>query len=201
MRSVRSIGIGICLLLGCAGALAAGCAATRLTSTWRDPAIDAVQFQKVVGIAMTADAVVRRLAEDEFVRTVGPDRGVAGYTLIPDEELRDRERARERLEAAGVDGAVVYRLASVDERERWVPPTSYGSMWGYWGWAGPMVYEPGYLTTDQYVQIETALYSVSDARLVWAGRSETFNPSSVQELIEEVVQVSVAELREEQLLP
>jgi len=182
-------------------ALIVGCASTKLTSTWRDPAIGPVQFRKVAGIALTADPTVRRIAEDEFVRAVGPAQGIAGYTLIPDEELRDRDKARARLEAAGVDGAVVYRLAAVEERERWVPPTTYGSMWGYWGWAGPMVYEPGYLTSDQYVQVETAAYSVSDARLVWAGRSETINPSSVEDLIGGVVRVSVEELRKEKLIP
>jgi hypothetical protein len=181
--------------------LAVACATTEMTSTWRDPALGALQFRKVAGIALSADATLRRIAEDEFVRDVGPAHGVAGYTLIPDEELRDRETARARLEAGGVDGAVVYRLVSVDERERWVPPTTYGSMWGYWGWAGPMVYEPGYLTTDQYVQVETAVYSVPDARLVWAGRSRTINPDSAEELIDEVVRVSVEELRKEQLIP
>lgn len=192
------------LLLGSAALLAVvavACASTRLTSTWRDPAIGSLQFRKVVGVALTADPVVRRVAEDEFVRTVGPATGIAGYTLIPDDELRDREAARARLEAAGVDGAVVFRLASVEERERWVPPTTYGSMWGYWGWAGPMVYEPGYLTSDQYVQVETAVYSVADARLVWAARSETINPASAEQVIGEVVKVTVAALRKERLIP
>ena len=190
------------LLVVCLAALVVGaCASTKMTSTWRDPAIEQLQFRKVVGIALTADPTLRRLAEDEFVRAVGATQGIAGYTLIPDEELRDREAARARLEAAGVDGAVVYRLASVEERERWVPPTTYGGMWSYWGWAGPQVWEPGYLTTDQFVQVETAAYSVGDARLVWAGRSQTINPSTVEDLIDDVVRVTVAELRKEQLLP
>jgi hypothetical protein len=42
---------------------------------------------------------------------------------------------------------------------------------------------------------------VSDARLVWAGRSQTINPSSAEELIGDVVRVSVEELRAEQLIP
>jgi len=193
----------VLLVAVCAVAIAAaaGCASTKLTSTWRDPALGPLQFHKVVGVALSADPTVRRLAEDEFVRAVGPARAVAGYTLIPDEELRDRDRARARLEGSGVDGAVVFRLAAVDERTRWVPPTTYGSMWGYWGWAGPMVYEPGYLTTDQYVQVETAAYSVADARLVWAARSQTINPSSVEDLIGDVVDVSVKALRAEKLIP
>jgi hypothetical protein len=196
MRSVAP------LLLACAlGLVAAACASTKLTSTWRDPALGPLQFRKVVGIALSADPTVRRLAEDEFVRAVGPARGVAGYTLVSDEELGDRDRVRARLEAAGVDGAVVYRLAAVEERQRWVPPTTYGGLWTYWGWASPQTLSPGYLTTDQLVQIETALYGVADARLVWAGRSQTFNPASLEDLIDEVVQVTVAELRREQLLP
>jgi hypothetical protein len=201
MRCVPSLLRVPVLASALALALAAGCGSTRLTSTWRDPALESVSFDKVVGIAMTNDSVVRRLAEDEVVRAVGPDRGDAGYTLIPDEELRDRALARGRLEAAGIDGAVVYRVASVEEVERWVPPTSYGSMWGYWGWAGPMAWDPGSLRTDEYVQVETTLYSVPDARLVWAGRSETINPGSLQDLIGDVVRVSVAELREERILP
>src|SRR5690606_24481453 len=84
------------------------CASTKLTSTWRDPAIDLPPFRKVVGLAMTANPTLRRIAEDEFVRAVGPAHAVAGYALVPDDELRDRDAVRARLEAAGVDGAVVY---------------------------------------------------------------------------------------------
>lgn len=190
------------LLLACALGLAAvACASTKPTSTWRDPAFGPLQFREVVGIALSADPTVRRLAEDESVRAVGPDRGVAGYTLVSDEELGDREQVRARLEAAGVDGAVVHRLAAVEERQRRVPPTTYGGLWTHWGWASPQTLSPGYLTTDQLVQIETALYGVADARLLWAGRSQTFNPASLEDTIDEVVQVTVAELRREQLLP
>jgi hypothetical protein len=180
---------------------AAGCATTRIVSTWRDPALGPVQFRKVVGVALSGDTTLRRLAEDAFVRAVGPDVAIAGYGVLPDEEMRDRDRARARVEAAGADGAVVYRLAGVETRERWVPPTTYGHAWGYWGWAAPMVYEPGYLTTDRYVQVETAVYDVASARLVWAARSETLNPKDAHDVIDEVVQASVAAMREAKLLP
>jgi hypothetical protein len=177
------------------------CASTRITSTWRDPGVGTVQFRKVVGIALTQDTTLRRVAEDEFVRTAGPDVAVAGYTVVPDDEMRDRAIVKARVESAGADGAVVFRLASVETQERWVPPTTYGNAWGYWGFAAPMVYEPGYLTTDQIVQVETTAYNVADARLVWAARSETLNPSDAQQLIDEVVRAVVDEMRKEKLLP
>jgi hypothetical protein len=176
------------------------CASTRLTSTWRDPAVEGLQFRKVAGIALANDPTLRRIAEDEFVRQVGPAQAVAGYSLISDDELGDRERVKSRLAAAGVDGAVIYRLVAVDERQRWVPPTTYGTMWGYWSYA-PLVFEPGYLTTDRIIQVESVAYRVSDARLVWAARSETLNPKDAESLIDDVVRISVDELRREKLIP
>ena len=177
-----------------------GCASTRITSTWRDPGVGAVRFRKVVGVALARDATLRRLAEDEFVRALGPAAALAGYAVIPDEEVRDRDKAKARVEAAGADGVVVFRLVGVEPEQRWVPPTYYGHAWGYWGWAAPVVYDPGYLQTDRIVQVETTVYRVADARLVWAARSETFNPESAEDLIAGVVRTVVDAVRKDALV-
>ena len=181
--------------------LALACASTHLTSTWRDPGVGPIQFRKVAGLALSQDATLRRVAEDAFVTSVGPQYAVAAYSLIPDDEIRDKDKVRQRLEAAGVDGAVIFRLVAVDERKTWVPPTTYGGFGGYYGWAAPMVYQPGYLATDRVVQVETTLYSVAQARLIWAARSETLNPKSAQETIDGVVKAVVAAMRKDKLIP
>ncbi len=191
------LAVGAVLAVAAAGL---ACASTRITSSWRDPGVGSVQFRKVVGVALARDATLRRLAEDEFVRALGPDTALAGYAVIPDEEVEDRDKARTRVEAAGADGVVVFRLVGVETEQRWVPPTSYGHAWGYWGWAAPVVYDPGYLQTDRIVQVETTAYRVSDARLVWAARSETFNPESAEDLIAGVVRAVVDAMREEALV-
>jgi hypothetical protein len=188
------------LLFACLAA-AFACASTHLTSTWRDPALGSIQFRKVAGIAMSRDAALRRIAEDAFVKDVGAQYAIPAYSVVPDDELEDKERVKARLEAAGVDGAVLFRLVSVDERKTWVPPTVYSRFGGYYGYAAPLVYQPGYLATDRVVQVETTLYSVPDARLVWAARSETLNPSSVEETIDGVVGSTVAAMRGEKLIP
>ena len=192
--------LAFALLSGLALA-AAGCASTRIVSTWRDPAIGPIQFHKVVGVALSQDATLRRIAEDAFVLAVGPTVGVAGYAVIPDDEIQDREKAKQRVRASGADGVVVFRVVSMEDRQTWVPPTYYGSAWGYWGWAAPMVYEPGYLRTDRVVQVESNAYSVADARLVWAARSETLNPDASRETVDEIVRAAVEEMREAELVP
>jgi len=187
--------LGACILLALA------CASTKLTSQWRDPATQSIQFHRVAGIALSQDQTLRRVAEDEFVKALTPEYAVAGYSLIPDDELTDKEKVKARLAKAGIDGAVVFRLVAVDERQTWVPPTSYSGMWGYYGYAAPMVYQPGYLATDRVVQVETMLYSVDQARLVWAAHSETLNPKSTQETIDGVVEAAVGAMRKQKLLP
>jgi hypothetical protein len=178
----------------------AGCTSTRITSTWRDPGVGPVQFSRVVGLALTQDTTLRRIAEDEFVRAAGSSGAIAGYGVVPDEEMSDKTRVQQRVEASGADGAAVFRLVSVETEERWVPPTTYGTAWGYWGLASRRVYEPGYLATDRIVQVETAVYDVASARLIWAARSETINPTDAHALIDEVVHAVVAEMREAKLL-
>ena len=182
-------------------ALLPGCTATRVTSVWKDPAIGPIQFHKVVGIAMSQDAALRRLAEDEFVRAVGVPTAEAGYSVVPDAEMQDKDKVRARVEAAGFDGAVVFRVVKVESEERWVPPTYYGDAWGYWGFAAPMVYQPGYLTTDRTVSVETNAYQVQGARLVWAAHSDTMNPNDARQLISEVVDATVSAMRKDGILP
>jgi hypothetical protein len=189
---------GLAALLACA---AAACASTHIVSTWRDPAVGPMQFHKVVGIALSRDTTLRRIAEDEFVRAVGPGTAVAGYAVVDDSELRDKALVQQRVEAAHADGVVVFRLVGVERQERWVPPTTYGNTWGYWGYAAPLVYDPGYLVTDHIVQIETNAWDVDTARLVWSARSETFNPKDANALVKGVVDAAVGALRKEKLVP
>jgi hypothetical protein len=198
--SSGSVRVGAAALLS-ALVLIAGCSATRITSVWKEPGLAPQPFRKVVGIAMSQDAELRRLAEDAFVRAVGVPTAVAGYSVVPDGEMQNKDEVRARVEAAGADGAVVYRVVGVEHQERWVPPTYYGDAWGYWGYAAPMVYEPGYLATDRIVQVETNAYQVPTAKLIWAARSDTLNPSDAQQTIDEVVKATVEAMRKDGILP
>ena len=88
-------------------------------------------------------------------------------------------KVREQIAASGVDGVVVMRLV-YDENEvtynAGTYPGPYYSFWGYYGWAYPIAYQPGYLQTDRLVGIETNVYDVETEKLVWSGLSRTKNP-------------------------
>ncbi len=180
-----------------------GCATTRVKDSWSNPAAGKIEFQKVVALAIAGDATMRRSLEDALVRAAPRANVVAAYTFVPENELRDTEAIKRRVTEAGFDGAVIFRVVGADKRQTYVPgsyASPYYSTWGYYGYGWNTMGTPGYVRTDTYVDVETMVYSIADDQLVWAGRSESLNPSSAPALVEDVVKAVAADLRQKGLI-
>jgi hypothetical protein len=182
---------------------------TRFTSTWKAPDVGPVDFagKQVVALVLSKNEGMRRAAEDALARelTARGMYGVAAYTLIPTAEIQDRAKAKARLQQAGVQGVVAMRVVSQEQQVTYVPGTvwaspSYGSFWGYYDYGWGTVYDPGYLTTDTIVSVETLIYSVTRDKLLWAGVSQTTNPSKVDSFIQELVNEAAKEMTEQGLV-
>jgi hypothetical protein len=203
-RSIRSI------LVVTAALAAAACASTSFNSTWRNPAAEPGNFQgqKVAALVMSKEQSVRFGAEDALARelTARGAVGIPAYSLIPKELERDKDKAKEFLEKANVVGVVVLRVVGKDQQITQSPgmywgAASYTSFWGgYYGWGWGGVYSPGYIQTDTIVSVETLVYSLKQDKLVWAGQSETTNPSKVGPFIQELVAKVAAEMKKEGLV-
>ena len=50
------------------------------------------------------------------------------------------------------------------------------------------------------MRLETNLYDVGTGELVWSGQSETFNPSTLQEIIDSATKATAKRLRKESLV-
>jgi hypothetical protein len=184
----------------------AGCATTtELTAVWKEPGLQPVRFNKVIVAFQSPDGARRRQIEDLMVARIA--NATPSYTLITEDDAKNREQARQKVTAAGFDGAVVARFVSSENQQTYVPgstwwgPAPYGSMWGYWGYGWGAAYSPGYVVNDQIVTLETNVYSVADDKLLWASRSETFNPSSSQDLVNSVIDATVSRMKKEGALP
>jgi hypothetical protein len=180
--------------------------ATEVVNSWKDPsATGGIKFQKVLTICQCREASNRRTVEDQLAQRIGPH-ATPSYTLISDQELRDVESAKAKVEQGGFDGVVVMQLANVDKTATYVPgtaytvPTPYTSMWGGWGYGWSMAYDPGYVVEDQIVDFNTYVYSVKDQKLLWASRTQTTNPSSVNSLVDEVISATAAEMKKQKVL-
>jgi hypothetical protein len=188
-------------------ALAAGaCATTEFKSTWKDPSVTRLDTpgEKVAGFVVTRNASLRRSAEDTLasaLRARGVN-AVAGYQLIPDETLQNRDALRRKLDQMGIDQAVVMRVVDRRQEVTYEPPMGpyYGSFYGYWDYGWAAVSDPGYLHTNTLVSVETLVYSVSQDKLLWGGVSETTDPSKLDSFIHEIVDQAAKEMKKQGLI-
>ena len=185
----------ICLALGLAA-----CASTNLTDSWVDPSVQSFpHFRKVLVAALDADTTIRRNAEDALVANLKRTEAVPSYVFTPDWEGGKLDQIRDKLRRAGIDGVVMLRLAGVDKEQTWVPGT-YSSFGGYWGYAYPITYDPGYVRTDTIVRVETLIYTVDGGKLIYAAHSRTFNPTDTAETVKEIAESVAEDLKKRGLL-
>lgn len=190
--------------------LVAACATTQIVSQWTDPQYKGGPLRKVVVFVAAKDETVRRSSEDQAVRDLsGATKGVASYTLYPDQSQLNKgnEAAiKSRLEKEGIDGALVVRLQTVDKDTVYVPPQSYGtlapagplpygSFYGYTGFAYGYTYtSPGYTYQETKYLIEAMVYKLPQGAMIWTATSESVNPDSRAQLSQDVRRVMLQEL-------
>jgi len=180
----------------------AGCTTDRLVHSWTEPSVKKLEFNRVVAVAMTTDGPLRRLAESEMVRIIGPT-GVASSQVLKDSEMGDVETVRARLASEGFDGAITIRLVDVNTQVRTARdpvPVAYYQVWSYYSHYWIADRPPDYWTAEQTLQVEVNIYSLKDGKLLWTGTSETARPRLVETLVKDVAELVSRRLKSERLI-
>ena len=170
-------------------------AAVKFTSTWAAPEAKSISFkgQKVAALVISDDMSLRVSAEEALGRELTA-RGITGtpsYRIIPNQELKDVERAKAWFTKGSVTGVVALRPVSHDKVKRytetlWTSPY-YSNFWGYYPYGWGATYTVGSVSVDTVVVVELLVYQVSTGNLIWAGVSESTNPRTLQKLIADIV--------------
>jgi hypothetical protein len=191
---------------------AIACASTTFNSTWKAPGVEGplnFKGRKVAALVITKEEGVRYGAEDALAREITAQGavGVPAYSLIPKEITKDKEKAKEFLAKAGVAGVVVMRPVGKEQQISSTPATywggpTYATFWGggYYGYGWGGMYDPGSVRTDTIVYVEILVYSLEKDKLVWAGRSQTTNPSKVADFVKELTTKAAAEMKKQGLI-
>lgn len=183
-------------LLALLSALTVGaCTSTGVAESWVDPGTRQLpRFQKVFVAYLGTDAAAQRLAEDSIAAHLSAPAVLKCYELFPDAQGLDPVKVKDDLRAQGCDGAVMMRIARVEQELSATGPHPgyYGSFGGYWGhgYAAPLE-----VRTDEIVHMETNVYSLAEDKLLYSARSETFNPSSTEDLVDEIAEAIAADLQ------
>jgi hypothetical protein len=167
--------------------------------------------KKVIALVISADESVRYGAEDVLAQqlTARGAVGVSAYSVVPKELLKDKDQAKAFIEKTGAVGVVSMRVVGKDEQINSTPggfywgAPYYSSFWaggGYYGYAWGGVYSPSYVRTDTIVSVETLVYSLEQDKLVWAGRSDTTNPSKVASFIKDLAKKVAGDMKKQGLI-
>ena len=192
------------------------CSTTTVTGVWKKSDFAGEPFTSVLVIALTENKTNRDIWEDKMtaqlsqkgVRAITSNKAFAGDDKITKEEVLAYVKKN------GTEAVLVTRLVDVTQEKAYYPPTtnyvgSYygGTSYGYYNSFGsyyPHAYNtvttPGYTTTLTTVLLESNLYQSSTQDLVWSLSSETFDPKSVNELVESVGRKLAKSLQENGLI-
>jgi hypothetical protein len=139
---------------------------------------------KIVVVGIVDTVADGRIFEDIFserLRMAGVN-GVAGHTVIVNEARMADGPFANAVASTGAQGLLLVRLLRVDTRTQ-VTTTMVSGGWGWGpGWGSP--FGPPMVPVQQVSQydlatVETKLFDVQTKRLVWAGTTTTFNPTTV----------------------
>jgi hypothetical protein len=174
----------------------------KLLSSWTDPSVKKLSFERVVAVALTEDGPTRRSAEREMAAIIGP-KAVPSSQVIPEADIRDADKVRAKLTAEGFDGAITLRLVDATTKvksARDPVPTAYYEVWGYYRFAWVADRPPDYLTAEQKLQIECNIYSLQTGKLLWTGTSEVMQPHLVETAVQDVADLVRKRLKRERLI-
>ena len=176
---------------------------TQLTDSWREPSTTQLAFNRTLVVFMSPNASARQTVEDRLASRI--PNAVPAYRAIPDLNQGDPAAARRQLQGQGFDGIVAMRVVAVQQGAgEYVP----GNNWyatprdfdAFWGPSWVVVEDPGYRVEHRDVTVETRIFSLADNKLVWAARTKTDNPKSVDHLVESTADAIAAQLREQGLI-
>lgn len=190
--------------------MALGCSSTTFVSTWRSPEARPLRLsgKKVAAVVISRNGIFRHRGEEALAKeiTARGAQGVPAYTVLNNEDVSNQEDARAKFEKLGFSGVVVIRIVGRETQYSYEPAVvwsrpHYHHFWGgYWGWGWNMVGEPGYLTVDKIVKVETLVYSLEQDQLVWAGVSRTVDPQQVDAFIGELAEAVSDQMAKDGLL-
>lgn len=177
--------------------LLASCGTTvNMTGTWKAPSVQAAGYHKILVAGLSANLTARQTVESQLVAALqkqgvqaSPSLDVFPPDIDPKNETKNNE-VTAKLRAEGYDAVLTASVVNRETEQRYVPGSVsytpfpvyrwYGSFWGYYGYMYNSIYSPGYYTTEKTYYLESNLYDLNqDAKLVWSGQSETYNPPNL----------------------
>ena len=163
------------------------CSTTSLTDHWQSPALHRKSMNHVLVVAVASSAN-RVLFERGFVEALTSKgiQAIASYDVIGD-TMPTRESVAKYLATSDVQYVIATRYGGTEITKERVPESVrtyytgpyYPTLGGYWDANTYTMTRESYVDQRTSVMLTTSIYDAKTQDLVWAGRSKTFEVSSI----------------------
>ena len=187
----------------------------KITTSWINPeAASRDPYKSIFVIVLSQNTGDSFSVEDRMAGIISSrgQKAVVSSSVFPPKlsisEDFTREDMAEAIKRTGCDAVFMISALDVQSVETYQPGRAYypmdygmyGSYYGYYSYYSPMVYSPGYYTTDKTYYIETNFYDVKEDLLLWSIQSEAYNPSSLDKWFDQYSYDLLNELANEGLI-
>ena len=193
------------------------CSTTELVEGWKNPDIDIYDPHKVLIVGMTSNTEARQQFE-ERLKDEYQARGVEAVMSLElfepsfttakktESELKAMEK---QLIDDGFDTILFSKVIGVEDKNSFVQAyknyenTHRGFMDEYYIHQN-IYYDPDYYEAYKIYHAETLLYCIcptKDRELIWKGYIDIVAPESIQESVDDYVDLVIAILEQQQLIP
>jgi hypothetical protein len=190
--------------------LVACVSSSTLSSRWHDPDYSGAPLNKVFVFAVVNKEANRRSLEDSYVARLKKQgvTGIASYTLIPDpEKAYEEKQLKAIISKTNADAVLISRLVGVSTEKTEIPPRAgavhvapHRGYYGHYNTAHHAAYQPGYTQVDKVVTLTTKIFSIEKDKIVWDGSTKSFNPETAVEVINEITDLIVDDLKSSGLI-
>ena len=186
------------VLLAITALILSACATTRPAMEWRDEGFSG-PLDNILIIAAIERSTRRRVYEDVFVDALAALKvgATPSYELMTTSMTISRETVEAAIRGKDIDAVLVTRLLGVKEEEVYHPPTHFdhhGSYHSYYMYALESD-NRAYYRQFKILTLETNIYDAATKQLVWSMQSESIEPSTPRNLIEEQIALTIRTLQ------
>lgn len=191
------------------------CSKTKFTKQWIDEDFEGPPYDDIL-VLVVADKMGNRQDAENYIVKKLDEAGInamQSYDILPKTETIDAEAVDKAIDGLQLDAVIVMYATGVTEEEYYKPArrfgvysgygyghAHYGSFYNYYPHAFTYVYIPGYDNTHYVVALETSLFDLDSAKMVWSGQSNTFAPESVDDVIHNITVLTINELKKKKII-
>ena len=176
----------------------------KITSSWVAPSQKGYQADNILVMGVSRSETRLKLFENVFVDEFQKInvRAMASYRVIGNVPDPDRKIIEAAVKKTGASSVLFTRVLDRKSETQTFPGTShflaggfYESMYGYYDFSYQAVYTEPMAISRTTVRLESNLYDVATASLVWSAQSEALNPELLRTDFEKFVDVLIVDLQ------